>query len=274
MLFERQRDVDLVDALALADLARLGRRAEQRKAAVAEMVPAGAIVDEADDLVAHLAVAEDLVRDQAAQFARADDQDALEADARAPAALERLAHDLPRRVGEHDVQHQEQRPDDLGHLERAPVLHVGRHVVRLEVERGDHAEDDGDDAADEHREEVVDARTVPAQAVQALEVERHRHEHRHERQHDEVLLERRDALGDGDQVRFEPQHVGAKEGRDAKQRVRHDVIDGERAFVAFDHEFSAVARRAHLVTFDYSLSGEEHRTVTSGRAADGPRSPR
>ena len=90
MLVERQRDVELVDPLALGDLAGLGERAEQRQAAVAEVIAAGAVVDEPDDLEAQLAVLEDLVGDQPAEVAGAGDQDALEADAGAPAALERL----------------------------------------------------------------------------------------------------------------------------------------------------------------------------------------
>ena len=100
VLFERQRDVELIDALALQDLAGLGERAEQRQAAIAEMIAAGAVVDEADDLVAELAVLEHLVGDQPPELARAGDQHPLEADAGAPAALERLAHQLARGVGE------------------------------------------------------------------------------------------------------------------------------------------------------------------------------
>ena len=48
VLFERQRDVEVIDALALDDLAGLGERAEQRQAAIADVIAAGAIVDEAD----------------------------------------------------------------------------------------------------------------------------------------------------------------------------------------------------------------------------------
>ena len=59
VLFERQRDVEVVDLLAGDDLGGLGERAEQRQPAVAEVIAAGAIVDEADDLVAELAVLED-----------------------------------------------------------------------------------------------------------------------------------------------------------------------------------------------------------------------
>ena len=41
----------------------------------------------------------------------------------------------------------------------------------------DDAEDDGEDAADEDGEEVVDARAAAAQPVEALQLERERHEH-------------------------------------------------------------------------------------------------
>ena len=47
VLFERQRDVEVIDALAAQDLVGVAERAEQRQAAVADVI-AGAIVDEAD----------------------------------------------------------------------------------------------------------------------------------------------------------------------------------------------------------------------------------
>ena len=111
MLVERQRHVELIDALAPDDLAGLGERAEQRQPAVAEVIAAGAVVDEADDLVAQLAVLEDLVGDEPAEVAGAGDEDPLQADAGAPAALEHLAHDLARRERQRDVEDQEERPD-------------------------------------------------------------------------------------------------------------------------------------------------------------------
>ena len=85
-----QRDVEVIHALALGDVAHLGQRAEQRQAAVADVVAAGAVVDEADDLVAQLAVLQDAVGHQPAEIAGAGDQHALEADAGAPAPLEQL----------------------------------------------------------------------------------------------------------------------------------------------------------------------------------------
>ena len=96
VLVERQRDVQMIDVLLPDDLRRIGERAEQRQAAIAEVIAAGAIVDEADDLIAELAVLQDLLGDDAAQIAGAGDQDALEPDARLPAPLEQLAHELAR----------------------------------------------------------------------------------------------------------------------------------------------------------------------------------
>ncbi len=75
------------------------------------------------------------------------------------------------------------------------------------------AEDDGENAADEHREEVVDPRAAAPQAVEALDLERNRHQHADERQHVDVLAERRLPLGDGDDVRergLEAQQVGER----------------------------------------------------------------
>ena len=60
------------------------------------MIAGGPVVEEPDDLEAELAVLEDLVGDELAEVAGAGDQHALQADARLPAALERLAHELAR----------------------------------------------------------------------------------------------------------------------------------------------------------------------------------
>ena len=73
------------------------QRAEQRQAAIADVIAAGPIVDEADQLEAELAVLEDLVGDHPSEIAGAGDQHALEADAGPPAPLERFAHELARR---------------------------------------------------------------------------------------------------------------------------------------------------------------------------------
>ena len=49
----------------------------------------------------------------------------------------------------------------------------------------------GEDAADEHGEEIVDARAAAAQPIEPLQVEAERHEHGDERQEVDVLPERR-----------------------------------------------------------------------------------
>ena len=70
VLLERQRHVEVIDALALGDVADLGQRAEQRQAAIADVIAAGAVVDEADHLVAELAMLEDAVGDHAGRGRR------------------------------------------------------------------------------------------------------------------------------------------------------------------------------------------------------------
>ena len=100
VLFERQRDVEVIDALAADDLVGVAERAEQRQAAVADVIADGAIVDEAEQLEAELAVIEHLVRDHPAEIAGAGNQHPLEPDAGLPAPLERFAHQLARQVGE------------------------------------------------------------------------------------------------------------------------------------------------------------------------------
>ena len=173
------------------------------------MIAGRAVVHEPDDLIAELAVLEDLVRDEAAQLAGSGDQNPLQPDAGAPAALEHLAHELARRVGGRGVQDEEDAPDHLRHLEGAAGPEAGREVG-LHVQRRDDAEDHREDAADEHGEEIVDARAAAAQPIEALKLEAERHQRGDERQHVEVVLERRHALGD----RNEP-------GRESK-RIRGD----------------------------------------------------
>ena len=119
MLLRRQGDVQMIDRLARRDLRRFVDRAEQRQAAVAEVIARRPVVDEADDLIAELAVLEDLVRDEPAELARSGDENPFEADAGAPAALEDLAHQLARREGQRDVEDEEDAPDDLRHFEGA-----------------------------------------------------------------------------------------------------------------------------------------------------------
>ena len=107
VLLGRQRDIQVVDSLAHGDLARLVERPEQRQPAVTEQIAPGAVVDESDDVVAELAVFENLVGHQSPEFPRAGDQDALQPDARSPAALQQLAYDLSRREREHHVDYEE-----------------------------------------------------------------------------------------------------------------------------------------------------------------------
>ena len=77
------------------------------------MIAAGLVVDEADDLVAELAVLEDAIGDDAAEVARAGDQDAAQPDARQPAPFERFADELARQIAERDVDDEEDAPDEL-----------------------------------------------------------------------------------------------------------------------------------------------------------------
>ena len=81
----------MIDPFALGDLGDLGQRAEQRQPAVADVIAAGAIVDEANHLEAELAVLEDAIGDHASEIAGAGNQNPLQADAGAPAALQQLA---------------------------------------------------------------------------------------------------------------------------------------------------------------------------------------
>ena len=59
-----QRDVEMIDRLANGDFRRLLDAAEERQTAVAEVIARCLDVHEADDLVAELAMFEDLVGDE------------------------------------------------------------------------------------------------------------------------------------------------------------------------------------------------------------------
>ena len=96
VLLRRQRHIQVIDRLARAISPASSMRAEQRQAAVAEVIAGRPVVDEADDLVAELAVLEDLVRDEAAQFAGAGNQDPLQA--RCPARHRRSRPRAPARA--------------------------------------------------------------------------------------------------------------------------------------------------------------------------------
>ena len=141
VLVERQRHVQVIDVLLPDDFGRIGQRAEQRQAAIAEVIAARAIVDKSDHLIAELAVLENLLGDDAAEVAGAGNQDALQADAGFPAPLEHFADELARAERQRDVDDQEQGPDDARDLIRADGLLLWRRVVRVDVQRGDDAED-------------------------------------------------------------------------------------------------------------------------------------
>src|ERR1043166_4153167 len=246
MLLGRERDIQVVDLLARRDLCRLFKRAEHRQTAVAEVI-ARAIVDEADDLIAKLAVFDDLVGDDAAKLARAGDENAPQPEPRLPATLEHFAHDLPQRERQPDVEDDEQRPDRVRDLVGAAIV---RRDVRLDVQRDENAEDNRDDRADEDGEEVVDPRPAAAQPVEILQVEPDRHEHRDERQQVQVLPQRRNAFGDGNQSRVKAERVGDDECGQSEQRIRRDVEGDEQPVETSEHQRgpSASAAIAPLIS--------------------------
>ena len=66
------------------------------KPAIAEVIAAGTIVDEADNLITELGVLQDFFGHDTSELAGAGDQDSLEADAGLPSPLEHLADELAR----------------------------------------------------------------------------------------------------------------------------------------------------------------------------------
>ncbi len=175
------------------------------------MIAAGPVVDETDDLIPELAVLKNLFRNHASQISRAGNQDPLQADPGLPSPLENFADEFARAERQHDVDHEEQRPDDARDLIRANRLFLRRSVIRVDIQRGHDAENDRDDGADENQEEVVDPGPAAAQAVYALRVVRNRHQDGDERHHRDVLGEWRVAARDGNQTAPEPEQVGEAE---------------------------------------------------------------
>ena len=224
VLFGRQRDVEVIDAFARRDLAGLVERAEQRQAAVAEMVAAGAIVDEADDLVAELAVLEDLVGDQPAELAGAGDQDALQADARAPAPLEQLAHELARREREQHVDDEEERPDRAARprTRRGPSLVGDASTPGRTAWRRCRRRRRGCCRRRRRRSRRRASGRAAAGRAPARGSANGTSTPMNGRTFD-VLPERRVALGDGDQAGLEAEQVGEQERGHAEQRVGDDV---------------------------------------------------
>src|SRR5687767_12734465 len=102
----------MIDIFRADDVRRIRQRPEQRQAAIAEVIAAGAIVDKSDHLIPELAVLQNLLRDDAAEVACAGNQNALQAEAGFPPALEDLAHELARAKRQRDIKNQEHRPDD------------------------------------------------------------------------------------------------------------------------------------------------------------------
>ena len=104
----------------------------------------------------------------------------------------------------------------------------------------DDAEDDGEDAADEDGEEIVDARAAAPQPVQALDLERERHQHADERQHVDVLAERREALRDGNQFGDQPlsnrSRYASVNAAAPRRQVRDDVIRDEQPVEPAHHD--------------------------------------
>jgi hypothetical protein len=229
MLFGGECDIQVIDTLAPDDLRRFVEGPEERQAAISKVIAGCPIVHEPDNLIPELPMLENLVRDEPAQLARSGDENLLEPDAGAPAAFQHLAHQLARGVGERHVEDQKHRPGQLRDLERRIRRDIGLHI-----QRRDDTEDDCQDAAHEHREEIVHARAAAPQPVEPLEKKPERHDGGDERQHVDVLLERRYTLGDWNQPAVKPEEVSQHERDQAEQRVRHDV-EGHQQPVVPDH---------------------------------------
>jgi hypothetical protein len=68
VLLGRQGDVKVIDALARGDVRGAVERAEEREAAIAKMIARRAVVHESHDLIAQLAMFDDLVGDDPSEL--------------------------------------------------------------------------------------------------------------------------------------------------------------------------------------------------------------
>ena len=114
----------------------------------------------------------------------------------------------------------------------APAAFWRPSRVGLHVQRGDDAEDHGENAADEDGEEIVDARTPAAQTIEALQMKPERHETGDERQDVDVLPERRQPARDRNEAGVKPERVRDDERRHAEQGVGDDVKGDEQPIVS------------------------------------------
>lgn len=163
------------------------------------------------------------------------DEDTLEPDPRAPAPLQDFADELARRVGERDVDDEEDGPDGLRDLERAGVLGSWGSEIRLGVQRRDDAEHHGEDRSDEHAEEVVDARTPPPEAIETLQLKAERHDDRDEGQDVDILPQRWNAFRDRDDAGVKTESVRQDERRHGDECVREEIQRDEEAVMPTQH---------------------------------------
>ncbi len=224
----------MIDLLAANDLVGFRQRAQERKAAITDVIACRPVVHEADHLEAELPVLQDLVGNHASEVPGAGNQHALQADAGLPAALECLADDLAREIGQRHVDEDEQAPHALRDFVRAGILRCIREVVGAVIERAADPEHDRQHGADKHREEVVHPGSSAAQPVNTLEVEGGRDDGPDDRQQGQVLAEGRDSFRHR-QARVEANPIGDQERRHRQHRVADDVEGDEEAVVAAHH---------------------------------------
>src|SRR5688572_14683524 len=139
-------------------------------------------------------------------------------------------------------------------------------IVGLRVQRNRHAGQDGENAADKDREEIIDARAAPAQAVQALHLEGKRDEHGDDRQAVDVLPDGRLALRHGHELRergLEPDVIRQQKRRGRRAQVGDHVQEHEQPVVAPQH--AARASRAELTAIRNSRSNRSVENASACR---------
>jgi hypothetical protein len=228
---ERQGEEHLIDTLRREHVFRLSRGAEHRHAADHRPLLAGIVVEEADDLEAHLAVGEDLGRDLAAEQPRAHHQDALQVVPGAPHAAQHRARTHAGGGDQDEIDEGEEAEE--GAAVGEVLVAAGRRgrAVPGDQHREQHR---GQEDREDDGEHLVDAAPPPPALVEAVEVEDHRPEHEHEGNEVQVRPELRHVLGDRDDLELEAEQPGGQEGRQRRRQIREEIKPGRLAVAFLD----------------------------------------
>ncbi len=210
-----ERQEDGVDRVRVDQARRVARHAENGQAAILGVPLVGRVVQESDGAQAGLGMLEELVHDRLAEAPRAHDQHAADAHAVPPGLLEVAPDRRPSREDEEHVQPEKQEEDQPRVREAAVERREPRQQQRRQASR------------DQDREALVDARSIAADLIEAVEVEDQGPEDGDQREEPVVGGGVGNPLRDGNDLGPEAQEVGARQGEKGREDVRGDEHGGD-----------------------------------------------